>query len=93
MPCVKRAKELENYDPNSEFSLGGDEEGWTATHNDPALPTPGGAHEDIPDIDGADAEKNDDDDSIPDIGELELEADDDEVGQLAGMHPEMHMHP
>ncbi len=39
VPCLKRATELEGYNPNSEFAVGGGEEGeegWVATHSDPA---------------------------------------------------------
>jgi hypothetical protein len=48
--------ELEKYDPASEFALGGDEEGWVATHQDPAgkaagaaaKAAAGGGEDDIP---------------------------------------------
>ena len=35
VPCLSRASELEVYDPQSEFALAGDDDGWTATHRDP----------------------------------------------------------
>lgn len=35
VPCLSRATELERYDPGTEFSLAGEEEGWVATHSDP----------------------------------------------------------
>uniref|UniRef100_A0A7R9UZA6 Autophagy-related protein 3 n=1 Tax=Chlamydomonas euryale TaxID=1486919 RepID=A0A7R9UZA6_9CHLO len=82
VPCTKRAKELEQYDPSSEFTLGGDEEGWTATHSDPNHPQAGAAADDIPDMDDG-GDKKEDEDDIPDIGELELHADDDEAALSA----------
>lgn len=52
VPCLRRAADMEGgYNPNSEFTLQG-EEGWVATHSDP---TASGAaargEEDIPSID------------------------------------------
>eukprot|EP00955_Chlamydomonas_euryale_P052763 355265-Chlamydomonas_euryale.AAC.19 len=75
-------RELEQYDPSSEFTLGGDEEGWTATHSDPNHPQAGAAADDIPDMDDG-GDKKEDEDDIPDIGELELHADDDEAALSA----------
>lgn len=76
---MRRAAELEAYDPESEFTLGGDEEGWTATHNDPAGDSAAAAAEVVPDMDAA----GDNEEDIPDMGDLELAADDDEVGRHA----------
>ena len=42
VPCLSRASDLEAYDPSSEFALAGDEDGWTATHRDPAADGGGG---------------------------------------------------
>lgn len=74
---------MENYNPNSEFALNGDEDGWVATHSDPAANSKT-SEEEIPSIDdhvahgpGAGAGKDDD---IPDISELDLA--DDEVGDV-----------
>lgn len=38
VPCLKRATELEGYNPNSEFDVGGGEgeDAWVATHSNPA---------------------------------------------------------
>jgi hypothetical protein len=61
VPCLSRATDIEKYDPKSEFALGGDEEGWVATHKDPDSATAGSAaaaaaaqEEDIPDLDAED---------------------------------------
>lgn len=78
VPCLRRAKDLE-YDPQSEFALAGEEDGWVATHRDPTV---GAEHvpniEDDAKIKPAVKDKEDDDD-IPDISELELQAEDDEA--------------
>ena len=90
VPCLKRAKELESYDPNSEYTLDGEggEEGWVATHRDPQVPGPTGT-EDIPCIDaegpaaagsGTKEGQGLEEDDIPDMAELELQAEQDEVG-------------
>lgn len=84
---MRRATDIDNYDPNSEFVLGGDEEGWVATHNDPAVARPSGQdNDDIPNMDepsaSGGAQGGDDDDDIPDIGALEMEEEDDEVGDV-----------
>ncbi|MEW5317645.1 MAG: hypothetical protein WDW38_008927 [Sanguina aurantia] len=87
VPCMRRATDIDNYDPNSEFVLEGDEEGWVATHNDPAVARPAGTDkdDDIPEMDGPEASAAvkqggiDDDDDIPDIGSLEMEEEEDEV--------------
>lgn len=85
VPCLSRATELENYDPKSEFALAGDDDGWVATHKDPAAGTSTAA-EDIPSIDDADSKPAagvGDADDIPDMADLEI--DDDEVtGCLLG---------
>ena len=91
VPCLKRAKELESYDPNSEFTLDGEggEEGWVATHRDPQVPGPTDT-EDIPCIDaegpaaagaGSKGGQGLEEDDIPDMAELELQAEQDEVGR------------
>ncbi|KAF6262497.1 autophagy protein [Scenedesmus sp. NREL 46B-D3] len=57
VPCLSRASEIEKYDPKSEFALGGDDEGWVATHQDPgsaggaAAAAAAGQEDDIPDLD------------------------------------------
>lgn len=54
MPCLSRASDIEKYDPKSEFALGGDDEGWVATHQDPASAAAAAATaaaDDIPDLD------------------------------------------
>lgn len=54
VPCLSRASDIEKYDPKSEFALGGDDEGWVATHQDPAAAgtaAAGAAADDIPDLD------------------------------------------
>lgn len=89
VPCLKRAKELESYDPNSEFTLDGEggEEGWVATHRDPQAPASAQAEEDIPCIDaegqsaaqGVGGGQGLQEEDIPDISELELQAEQDEV--------------
>mmetsp|Transcript_30646 Transcript_30646/g.78256 ORF Transcript_30646/g.78256 Transcript_30646/m.78256 type:complete len:314 (-) Transcript_30646:268-1209(-) len=91
VPCVKRASEVESYNPNSEFALGGDEEGWVATHNDPnAAPARKAAGDDaIPSIDDAagsapSAAAAGGDDDIPDISELELGGAQDEAALPVG---------
>ncbi len=87
VPSMRRAKDLEQYDPNSEFALGGEEDGWTATHNDPVAEA-AAAPEFIPDMEEASAGgkgKAEDDDDIPDIGDLELEAEQDEVRAVAAI--------
>lgn len=88
VPCLKRASEVEAYNLNSEFALGGDDEGWVATHNDPnAAPARKGGDEAIPSIDEAaggaanTAGAAGMDDDIPDISEMELGGADDEVRQ------------
>ncbi|KXZ48496.1 hypothetical protein GPECTOR_27g666 [Gonium pectorale] len=48
VPCLRRATEVEGYNPNSEFALGDregeeGEEGWVATHSDPRAGQAGGA--------------------------------------------------
>jgi hypothetical protein len=61
VPCLSRASDLEKYDSKSEFALGGDEEGWVATHKDPGSAAAGSSaaaaaqEDDIPDLD---AEEN-----------------------------------
>mmetsp|Transcript_8738 Transcript_8738/g.18622 ORF Transcript_8738/g.18622 Transcript_8738/m.18622 type:complete len:301 (-) Transcript_8738:342-1244(-) len=71
VPCLKRATDVETC--NTEFALNGEEEGWVATHRDPANAQAG--TEDIPSIDEHD-NKKDEEDEIPDIGDLELKEDD-----------------
>lgn len=54
VPCLSRASDIEKYDPKSEFALGGDDEGWVATHQDPAsaaATAATAAADDIPDLD------------------------------------------
>jgi hypothetical protein len=56
VPCLSRAADLERYDPQSEFALAGDEDGWTATHRDPGTDAAaagggGGDDEGIPSLD------------------------------------------
>jgi hypothetical protein len=58
VPCLSRASDLEKYDPKSEFALGGDEEGWVATHQDPGSAAAGSSsaaaasqEDDMPDLD------------------------------------------
>ncbi|WIA09304.1 hypothetical protein OEZ85_008711 [Tetradesmus obliquus] len=57
VPCLSRASDIEKYDPKSEFVLGGDDEGWVATHKDPGSAAGGSAaaaaaqEDDIPDLD------------------------------------------
>jgi hypothetical protein len=55
LPCLSRASDIERYDPRSEFALAGDEEGWVATHQDPAgdAAAARGADADLPDLDDA----------------------------------------
>jgi hypothetical protein len=62
VPCLSRASDLEKYDPKSEFALGGDEEGWVATHQDPGSAAAGSSaaaaaaqEDDIPDLDAEEA--------------------------------------
>ncbi|KIY98970.1 Autophagy-related protein 3 [Monoraphidium neglectum] len=85
VPCLSRAADLERYDPQSEFALAGDEDGWTATHRDPGTDAAaagggGGDDEGIPSLDEdaeaaapAAAAGGGDDDGIPDIEDLDLE--------------------
>lgn len=62
VPCLSRAADLERYDPQSEFALGGDEDGWTATHRDPQADaaaeggTKGRAEDNIPSLDDEEEE-------------------------------------
>ena len=70
MPCLRRATDVENYNPEDEFALDGDEAGWVATHADPSLPSKAAA-ENIPSIDDDDKNAGVDDDDIPDMNELE----------------------
>lgn len=53
MPCLSRASDIEKYDPKSEFALGGDDEGWVATHQDPTADSSAAATaaDDMPDLD------------------------------------------
>jgi hypothetical protein len=54
VPCLSRASDIEKYDPKSEFALAGDDEGWVATHQDPAgagAAAAAAAADDIPDLD------------------------------------------
>ncbi len=76
---MRRAKELESYDPNSEFAVDG-EEGWFATHADPHASVEGGGTDSIPCIDKRKAKEDEDD--IPDMSALEIAAEDDEVTML-----------
>jgi hypothetical protein len=80
VPCTRRASELENYDPNSEFSVGEDGDDWVATHTDPNAGRD--RIEQIPSIDDAGPSRGDmGDELIPDMSELEIKEEDDEVGQ------------
>ena len=94
VPCMRRAEEFESYDPQSEYALAGDEEGWVATHSDPANRA---EVEDIPNMGGPEGGTSaagrgptpaaaDDDDDIPDINELELQAEEDEVRVVGSCH-------
>jgi hypothetical protein len=66
------------YDPQSEFALGGDEDGWTATHRDPAADAAGsGGGGDGPG-NGATGGRRGGDDGIP-----SLDDDDDEPAAAA----------
>mmetsp|Transcript_2151 Transcript_2151/g.3487 ORF Transcript_2151/g.3487 Transcript_2151/m.3487 type:complete len:308 (+) Transcript_2151:85-1008(+) len=90
VPCLSRATEFEQYNPNSEYALGGDEEGWVATHK---APVQAGAAAATPDTEGASSSQGPStsgatspqpspanaDDDIPDISELELGAANDEA--------------
>eukprot|EP00879_Flechtneria_rotunda_P031607 GHRR01034544.1.p1 GENE.GHRR01034544.1~~GHRR01034544.1.p1 ORF type:complete len:266 (+),score=46.70 GHRR01034544.1:434-1231(+) len=103
VPCLSRASDIEKYDSRSEFALGGDEEGWVATHQDPRTQSTsaaaGTAADDIPDLDAAEPAAagargshqrdvpSNNDDELPDISELELQEPDDEVS----MHNSDHM--
>ncbi|GFH15703.1 autophagy-related protein 3, partial [Haematococcus lacustris] len=92
VPCLRRAADAEAC--NAEFALGGTEEGWVATHKDPAAAdsTQAAADSAIPSIDDSEvpgripgpapvaaAAAPRVDDDIPDISELELAAADDEA--------------
>ncbi|KAJ9510187.1 hypothetical protein QJQ45_015660, partial [Haematococcus lacustris] len=92
VPCLRRAADAEAC--NAEFALGGAEEGWVATHKDPAAAdsTQAAADSAIPSIDDSEvpgripgpapvaaAAAPRVDDDIPDISELELAAADDEA--------------
>eukprot|EP00879_Flechtneria_rotunda_P009568 GHRR01010014.1.p1 GENE.GHRR01010014.1~~GHRR01010014.1.p1 ORF type:complete len:240 (+),score=76.98 GHRR01010014.1:205-924(+) len=95
VPCLSRASDIEKYDSRSEFALGGDEEGWVATHQDPRTQSTsaaaGTAADDIPDLDAAEPAAagargshqrdvpSNNDDELPDISELELQEPDDEA--------------
>lgn len=93
VPCFSRASDIERYDPKSEFALGGDDEGWVATHQDPSAGSAaaaGAGEEDILDLDDDDPEPSAshqgtraEDDEVPDISELELVEPEDEVKQRA----------
>eukprot|EP00967_Tisochrysis_lutea_P123128 scaffold204460_cov17-Tisochrysis_lutea.AAC.1 len=37
VPCLRRAADMEAGALQSEYTLGGEEDGWVATHRDPAL--------------------------------------------------------
>jgi len=93
VPCLSRATDLEQYDPASEFALGGDEDGWVATHKNPAADRqPGQPDDEIPSIEdevagaaaggktsAAAATAATDDEDIPDMGDLDLEEPADEA--------------
>jgi hypothetical protein len=86
VPCLRRAADVAGSDANNEFAVQGEED-WVATHHDVAAKGGAGAaaEEDIPSIDDAGAGPSSSkvakgaDDDVPDISELELKADDDEV--------------
>lgn len=86
VPCMKRATELESYNENSEFALTGDEEGWVATHRDPAHQV----EDDVPDVLSLEAgsgvgearREEVDDEDIPDMADLELAELEDEAAVL-----------
>jgi hypothetical protein len=88
---MKRASELEQYNPaSSEQALGGDEEGWVATHTSQQGAHAAGAAASAAPGQGASPtaarpSKAGDDDDIPDISELELAAADDEVRGAAAV--------
>lgn len=97
VPCMKRASDVEAYNPNTEFALGGDEDGWVATHRDPALPAqPGTGDDAIPSIDddeaGGKGAEAGGEEEIPDISELELGAENDEVGTVETTMPAACIH-
>ncbi|KAF5839299.1 autophagocytosis protein AUT1-like protein [Dunaliella salina] len=85
VPCLRRAADMEAGALQSEYTLGGEEDGWVATHRDPALAGTADAEEAIPSLDdqpnqgeGGKAAADEDDD-CPDISELELGQADDEA--------------
>jgi hypothetical protein len=89
VPCLSRATDVEQYDPASEFALGGDEDGWVATHQNPAADRkPGQPEEEIPSMEdeaagtaaGANTGAAADEEDIPDMGDLDLDEPADEVG-------------
>jgi hypothetical protein len=81
VPCLRRASEMEKSG-NAEFALGGDEEGWVATHQDPAAAASQSAEGSGGASGSGGAAGRKDDDDIPDLNELELDAEDDEVSSL-----------
>ncbi|PNW86945.1 hypothetical protein CHLRE_02g102350v5 [Chlamydomonas reinhardtii] len=94
VPCLKRATELEGYNPNSEFDVGGGEgeDAWVATHSNPAAASGSAGKGEVPSIDGAGAGGSggagaaggNKDDDIPDITDLELNEADDEAAAPSG---------
>jgi hypothetical protein len=63
VPCLRRAAEVESS--NAEFALGGDEEGWVATHRSPGEKGTGGQQGGG----AAGAKPRESDDGIPSIDE------------------------
>ena len=87
VPCMRRAKDLEAYDPKSEYALSGEEDGWVATHSDPHAATEGAEH--VPNMDADDeagGTGGKEDEDIPDISELEIQAEEDEVSRVSFAH-------
>lgn len=68
VPCLRRAAEVESG--NAEFALGGDEEGWVATHRSPGEAGTGGQQAGSSGAEGAQPRKSDD--GIPSIDEAEM---------------------
>lgn len=99
VPCLSRAADLQQYDPQSEFAMGGDDDGWTATHRDPqgdaGAAAAGLGEEEVPTLEeeeeggqqAAAAAVAEDDDDIPDIDDLDLEDDEAAVSSRPAAAP------
>lgn len=75
---MRRAADVESYG-NAEFALGGEEEGWTATHADPEQQRAASAAQDIPSIDDVKEEEPGGEADIPDIDDLAIAEEEDEA--------------